>query len=239
MEYKIGICDDSPGDCSYIKALINNWANTSGNQVIISAFPSAEAFLFDYAENTTHDILLLDIEMKAINGIELAKQIRQDNETVQIIFVTGYPDYIAEGYEVSALHYLMKPVGGDRLSEVLNRAVKNLSRQSRRINLTADGQTIRIPEDEIMSIEIFDHLLEIQTTKEHISVKMPISRIENDLSGSFTRCHRGCIVNMRYIRKITKTDVILDSGKTFPLSRRLYGEVNRAMLNYMKGGRPE
>lgn len=71
---------------------------------------SAEAFWFQYEEEKDYEILLLDIEMEQMNGIELATKLRTDDETIQIIFITGYPDYIAQGYEVAALHYLMKPV---------------------------------------------------------------------------------------------------------------------------------
>ena len=77
-------------------------------------FPSAESFLFDYAEQKNYDFLLLDIEMPSMNGVELAQKIRQENNAVQIIFITGYSDFMAEGYEVSALHYLMKPVSFQR-----------------------------------------------------------------------------------------------------------------------------
>ena len=236
MEYNISICDDSAGDCRYVAALVRNWATASENKVSITVYPSAEAFLFDYAENRACDMLLLDIEMKRINGIELAKDIRRDNEVIQIIFITGYPDFILEGYEVSALHYLIKPVAQDKLSAVLYRAQKNLSKRSRIISFSVDGQNVFVPVDEIVSVEIFDHLLEIQTRANRFTVKMPLSEIENELTGDFVRCHRGCIVNLRYINKITKTDVILDSEKALPLSRRLYAEVNRAMMKYIKDG---
>jgi hypothetical protein len=72
----------------------------------VQAFESAEAFLFSYAEDKDYDILLLDIQMKNMSGIDLAREIRKDNEMLQIIFITGLTDYIAEGYDVSALHYL-------------------------------------------------------------------------------------------------------------------------------------
>ena len=76
--------------------------------------------MFRYAEDKEWDILLLDIEMGAMDGVSLAKKIRQENETVQILFVTGFADYISEGYEVAALHYLMKPVKQEKLFAVFH-----------------------------------------------------------------------------------------------------------------------
>lgn len=122
MTYKIAICDDMEQDAQYIAAAVKKWAEQANVYADIHAFRSAEGFLFDYAAHKDYDILLLDIEMPSINGVELAKRVRRENEAVQIIFITGFPDFMAEGYEVSALHYLLKPVSFDKLSKVLNRA---------------------------------------------------------------------------------------------------------------------
>lgn len=69
-------------------------------------FESAQAFLFHYEEHKDYDVLLLDIEMPGMDGMSMARAIRRENEAVQIVFITGYSDYIAEGYDVAAgVHY--------------------------------------------------------------------------------------------------------------------------------------
>ena len=127
-DYKIAICDDTETDRNYIKDLVTHWAHISKQQADIHLFSSAEEFLFEYEEDKGYQILLLDIEMGKMDGVTMAKKLRETNDSTQIIFVTGYSDYIAEGYEVSALHYLMKPVKEDKLFRVLDRAVKKLSK---------------------------------------------------------------------------------------------------------------
>ena len=122
MTYKIAVCDDSAGDREYITALARQWAERSGHLLELSQFVSAENFLFEYSGKSDYDILLLDIEMGEMDGVELAKRLRRENEILQIVFVTGYDHYISEGYEVAALHYLMKPVKEDKLLAVLDRA---------------------------------------------------------------------------------------------------------------------
>ena len=119
MAYRVAIVDDSNIDAEYVQSIVNAWARERQAGVQTQRFASAENFLFHYAEDKEWDILLLDIEMGAMDGISLAKRIRQDNETVQIVFVTGFGDYISEGYEVSALHYLMKPVKQEKLFAVI------------------------------------------------------------------------------------------------------------------------
>lgn len=126
MRYKIAVCDDSAADRQYILNMAERWAVSAGHAVHIDTFPSAENFLFHYAGESDYDILLLDIEMGAMDGVSMAKRLRRDNDTVQIIFITGYSDYISEGYEVAALHYLMKPVREEKLCSVLDRAAEKL-----------------------------------------------------------------------------------------------------------------
>lgn len=115
MHYKIAVCEDSAADQSYIQRLVQHWAADMEHTVQTVLFDSAENFLFHYAAHKDYDILLLDIEMGSMDGVALAKQLRQNDAVIQIIFITGYPDFIAEGYEVGAVHYLLKPVSGKSL----------------------------------------------------------------------------------------------------------------------------
>lgn len=235
MNYKIAICDDESAAQKYLSSLVDYWAHLSDNTAAISIFESAEAFLFDYTEKKDYNILLLDIEMGKLNGVELARQIRADNKSVQIVFITGYPDFIAEGYEVSALHYLIKPVSGKKLSEVLNRAVANLDKTDRAVLFNVGGETVRVAVDKIMFAEAFSHLVEINTTNNSFEVRMPISEVGKLLGEGFVRCHRSYITGLIHISRITKTDVILDNGKQIPLARGAYSEVNQAFISFYKG----
>lgn len=134
MTYNIAICDDSAADREWIASLTQVWAEQTDAAVRLAEFTSAENFLFRAQDEDPFDILLLDIEMGAMDGVTLAKKIRQNNDTIQIVFITGYSDYIAEGYEVSALHYLMKPVKPEKLFSVLNRAVEKLRKNEKVLN---------------------------------------------------------------------------------------------------------
>ena len=154
MELRIAVCDDAEEDRTYVSGLVKDWAVQAGHQAEITAFSSAESFLFRYAEDKNWDILLLDIEMGAMDGVSLAKRVRKDNEAVQIVFVTGYSDYIAEGYEVAALHYLMKPVSGEKLFAVLNRALEKRKREERCLNLELGGEMVRIPFYDIRYLDV-------------------------------------------------------------------------------------
>lgn len=99
--------------------------------------------------------------MAQINGIELAKKIRTDNENIQIIFITGFPEFIAEGYEVMALHYLMKPVSEEKLFTVLDRALKTISQSEKTIIFPIDGEMVLVRICDIIYAESFAHNIEI------------------------------------------------------------------------------
>lgn len=96
----IAVCDDESVEIEYLTQLTRQWAKLTETAVNISGFASAEAFLFEYEENKDFDILLLDIQMNAMDGIELAEKIRENNSSVQIVFITGFPDHISRGYDV-------------------------------------------------------------------------------------------------------------------------------------------
>ena len=97
MGYLFAICDDDAQYARYIGQLAAQWGQRTGTPVETERFPSAEAFLFRYEERRDFDVLLLDVEMTGMEGVELARTVRQANEDVQIVFITGYTDYIAEG----------------------------------------------------------------------------------------------------------------------------------------------
>ncbi len=229
--YQIAICDDCEEDRNYIDRLVQKWAAADGGGITaqIRLFSSAEEFLFDYDEKKDYDILLLDIEMGLMDGVSMAKQLRKENDRVQIVFITGYSDYIAEGYEVEALHYLMKPVSEEKLFSVLDRAVQKLSLNEKAITAeTSDGMSI-IPVYQIRYIDVRANYITIHAGKEY-TIKKTLSDIETELDNRFYRVGRSAIVNLTCITKVTKTDIVLKNGEMVPLPRGAYEKINRAII---------
>ncbi|MCL2159756.1 MAG: LytTR family transcriptional regulator, partial [Oscillospiraceae bacterium] len=125
-----------------------------------------------------------------------------------------------------------------KFCEVLDRAQKSLTQSGgSALFLQTDEGNVRIASDEIVYVESFDHFLEINALSKKHTVKMPLYELESTLGGSFVRSHRCYIVNLKYVKKITKTEITLDSNEVVPLSRRLYTEANRAMAKYIKEGK--
>ena len=206
-----------------------------GDTMIRIGICDDEQFKMMREESAPHDIMLLDIQMGGQDGVSLARELRAHSESMVIIFVTGMADFIHEGYDVSALHYLMKPVDEEKLFAVLSRAAKQVAKTEQFLLLPVDGETLRVLIGDIMYIESFAHCIEIGLTSDIITVKMPAYKLEQQLSEGFVRCHRSYLVGMKHINKITKADIVLDNGKAIPLSRRMYGAVNEAFMGYLAG----
>ena len=229
MEYKIAICDDEQKDRDFVAALSRRWAEQRGNTVELTEFSSAEQFLFCYGEQSDYDILLLDIEMGQMDGVQLAKQLRQKNETIQIVFVTGYSDYISEGYEVAALHYLMKPVREEKFFSVLDRAADKLRKNERPLTLECAGEVVRVPLYQIRYVDVQHNYATIHAKADY-TVKKTLAEIEKSLDDRFYRVGRSAIVNLSCIARVTRSDIFLNEGDRIPLPRGAYEGVNRAII---------
>ena len=231
MAYRVAIVDDSTTDAEFVHGILNSWADIRQANIQTEVFPSAEAFLFRYAEDKDWDILLLDIEMGAMDGVTMAKRVRQDNEAVQIVFITGYSDYIAEGYEVAALHYLMKPVNREKLLTVLDRAMEKRKQEERCLNLEAYGEMVRIPFYEIRYLDVHQNYVTVHAKAEY-TVKRTLGDFEKELDDRFCRVGRAMILNLKYIQRVTKTEVRLSDGTVLPLPRGAYEPLNRAIIQH-------
>lgn len=230
MKYKIAICDDSDADRRYIVDMVRSWASAAGHEVQIDGFPSAESFLFRYAGESDYDILLLDIEMGAMDGVTMAKELRKSNDTVQIIFITGYSDYISEGYEVAALHYLMKPVNEEKLCLVLDRAAEKLAKNERVLNFEVSGEMVRVPIYQIRYADVLGNYVTVHALTD-VTVKMTLGELEKQLDERFYRVGRSALVNLTQISRVTRAEIRLNDGTAIPLPRGAYEGVNRAIIN--------
>ena len=231
MAYRVAIVDDSVKDAEFVHGILNSWAERRQANIQAEVFPSAEAFLFRYAEDKDWDILLLDIEMGAMDGVTMAKRVRQDNEAVQIVFITGYSDYIAEGYEVAALHYLMKPVNREKLLAVLDRALEKRKQEERCLNLELSGEMVRLPFYEIRYLDVRQNYVTVHAKTDY-TVKRTLGDFEKELDDRFCRVGRAMILNLKYIQRVTKTEVRLSDGTVLPLPRGAYEPLNRAIISH-------
>lgn len=232
----IAICDDENIQVELLHKYVKNWADKNNLKVKVESFYSAEAFEFNWSMDKKYDILLLDIQMEGIDGIELAKRIRKKDNYLNIIFITAISDYIGEGYDLDAINYLIKPIKEEKLYECLNRSLEKISLEEKAILLESDGEIIRLKQDDIVYIEAFSHYIDLYTKDCKYTSRINIGAIEKELEkNSFIRCHRSYLVGLKHIRKIGKDNLELDNGDIVPVSRRQMKNTHRAFIEYYKG----
>lgn len=182
------------------------------------------------------DILLLDIEMPGIDGMALARKIREINKEILIIFVTRMAQYAMAGYEVSALDYILKPVNYNAFSMKMRRAVDLINMRRPRYVTAADKNSVhKILVESIIYVEVQGHTIYYHMSGDTVSStgSRTISSLEKELQPwGLVRCNQCYLVNMRYVRSVEKDKVILTDGESLRMSRSRKKAFMQALLQY-------
>ena len=207
--------EDDLRDAEYLSSLVREWAEEREEELTL---------------------LFLDVEMPGMDGVELAKRVREGNREVKIIFVTGYSDYILEGYDVAALHYLMKPVAKEKLFQVLDRACREIAEDDRALYLRERDGITRIPLREIVYAEVFHNDVTIHAREIHRK-RMTLGDLEKELSpeAGFFRIGRSYLLNLAFVSRTARSEVTLTDGTRLPLPRGQYELLNRAIIERGRG----
>jgi len=232
---RIAICDDEKEQIQGNISLIKKWANKRGIEINIDTFISSEEFLFRWSEGHPYDLAILDIKMKMMSGIELARIIRKRNDDLQILFITGATEHVLEGYDVSALNYLIKPFMPDHFSKCLDKAYELFKeKEAGTLLIPQKGWLMSMSFSEILYMEIRGHYFEIFTTssgKFRMKKQMDemLSLLDDYL---FIRCHRSFIVNITHVSSLARQGIKLKSGQDVPLSTPYVQSVTRMFIEY-------
>lgn len=209
-------------------------------------FASGEELL---AARKQFEIVFLDIRMDGLDGMETAKKLRERSkdglqEKTVLIFVTGIREYALEAFDVAAFHYLLKPVEEKKLSEVLERAVREVEkrkgcRQGQLVFKTRN-RSVTLQPEQILYLENRGRKLVIHTAgtagDKAIEIYAAMGGLEEQLGGSFYRCHRGYLVNMAYISEYDSESITLSNGETVYLAKGRYHGFVKAYMYYLKNG---
>lgn len=237
---KIAICEDCAVQQRNLQAMVKRWSADRGREAESFVYETAEAFWFAWSDRMDFDVLLLDIDLGRgrMNGMELARQIRTRDLRLEILFITGFSQYMAEGYDVRAIHFLVKPVEQKRLWEILDRA-SGRDKPEESIVLEGKEQTLCLALSDLLYAEAFSHTTVIASKDGHqIELAQDLKELEQKLpEKQFVRCHRSYLVNLRQIERITKQEVFLTNGRVLPVSRRREKELLAAFLAYHRGRR--
>ncbi len=228
---RIAIVDDEKIICEQIKDFIQK---EHGDCQIDSYF-SGQTFL---EAGKRFDLVFLDIQMEGMDGMDTARALRKTQPEAVLIFVTGSKEYVFEAFDVSAFHYLLKPLEETKFKEVLARALLESQRckTGRQERLFIRTKNLTIDQKDILYIESRGKKVDIHTLKETFSIYGAMNELETQLSKSFYRCHRGYLVNMAYITEYGADSITLTGGARVYLTKKKHGEFVKAYMWYLQNG---
>ena len=216
---RIAIVEDDPACRSQLQGYLHYYETEHGVAFQISVFENGHDIAYRYSAD--YDIILMDIELGAVSGMDAAEIIRSMDKDVIIIFITNSPHYAIRGYSVEALDYVLKPVSYFAFSERLSRAVQRLDRRKReyiRIQISR-GRVKKIGLSDVFYIEVQEHTLIYHTTDGDLSASGSMRELETQLRGKgFFRCNKGYLVNLQHVDGIRGENALVH-GDSVQISR--------------------
>lgn len=229
---RIAICDDETRGRERIRTLLDN--EFSGAQT--SEFDSGTKLIEAVKGGYQPDIVLLDIAMEGMNGMETAKRLRSLSDVI-LIFVTGIKEQVFQAFDVGAFHYLVKPVDQGKLKSVLERAVKEVEKKAgtpKFLLVKTAGEHRRVPVGDILYAENSGRKVILHTRTEKIEYYERMNHLEELLGESFYRCHRGYLVALAAVSGYDNTSITLESGEKIYLSKQKYAEFAKRCCAYLQ-----
>ncbi len=228
----IAMVEDEAGYADQLKGYLETFATEYGEEFEISHFTDGDEILVGY--NGGFDIILMDIQMKLMDGMTAAEEIRKLDPEVVIIFITNMAQYAIRGYAVDALDYVLKPVSYFALSQRLERAIDRMKRRTASyMNITIKGGTQKLDISKIYYIESYNHNLIFHTKNGEYTSAGTIKDAEEILAQhGFYRGNKGYIINLKYVDGMREGCAMV-GGEPLLISRARKSGFMKALTNYI------
>ena len=232
---KIGICDDEACFIERTRDLLEQWGQQNNIAMTVLQFSNGDD-LIQAQQTVCMDLILLDVIMPLLNGMDTARELRAKNQKVPIIFLTSSRDFAVDSYDVRAFHYLIKPVADSAFFKVMDDFYASLDKKKETFfaRIAGGGCNITLEDAELLEAQNKEVVVYLSN-----GTQIEIRELFSECADIFTpdkgffRCHRSYIVNMRYIEQFTKTQIITKSGIAIPVSRSNYVAFKETYFAYM------
>lgn len=225
---RIAICDDCTDDIDALKSVLTDYAEKNHKMWQIDTYCDGRGFL-DNSMDT--DLVLLDIEMSEINGIETGRQAKSINPELRIIMFTGAEGYGEEIFDIGAIDYISKPLNSER---VINSVLKVESLMIGNDYIAANRNWIscNVRQKDIQYIKAYNGYVFLICGSRRYRVDKSLKDIEKELDQRiFLRIHKSVIVNMLHVKYLSKTGFCIGDIE-LEISRRRHGEVEKAWIEF-------
>lgn len=236
---RVAICDDDMREQRQFEEALRGWDPAQSAE----KFFNGSSFLKAAQEQPHFDIVFLDIYMPGENGIDIAGRLREISPETGIVFVTVSREHAVEAFSLYAMHYLIKPVTAEGISEAFERLADTRLERRERITLTAGTDRHTVFLDQICVIESDNHMVTLTLADgTRLRIRMPFGELEKKMNKRFLRINRGIAVNMDYIAQMGKDTCVMLDGMQLPIAirhsvaiRAVYDEYVFDQLSRRKG----
>ncbi len=232
---KIAICDDDSRYLLQVASLLESYRNDRKTWLSYVSFLNATELLASMCSRD-YDVLLLDMLMPGINGMQAAREIRQKNSSIQIIFLTSSPEFAVESYSVRAHYYLLKPVSEEKLYPILDRLLDDVKKPEDALCIKTHSSVFSLPYGKIEYIEVsskklYFYLVDGGTQE----VAGSLANFEQTLlkRPGFIKVHRSYLVNLQWVKELRHGELVTASGRLVPVSRAAYPQVRTAYTQFL------
>lgn len=231
---RIAIVEDDPADLARLTQCLQQYEQEQGEHFSVKSFSNPSDFLNAYQSGC--DLVFLDIELPVFNGVEVARQLREIDCVVTLVFITNMEQYAVNGYEVDALDFVVKPINYYRFSSMLRKALRIIARRGEKeVIVQSSGAITRLRASQIHYVEIRDHLLIYHTDNGRVESWGRLSDVEAELADHhFARCSSSHLVNLRHVISVSGNDVDV-AGTRLPVSQRRKKAFCTCVTKYFSG----
>ncbi len=233
----IAVCDDNS---IFVDEIVSIIVNTYGSEHTVFPFTNPQALIShieDYSENCDCiDIVITDIAMPGLDGVNMAKELKPFFPRLQFIFVTNYTEYIQEVFAVEPIHYILKPINKSKLQEAIDRAIEKTEASNRNaIFISSKNKMLRIRYDETKYVESDRRTIIVHELRRNTDILMKLDDFQKNVPPFFIRVHKSYLVNMNMIRSISNNRVELLTGETIPVAKAKYPTIKKEIIDYFSG----
>lgn len=215
----IAVCDDQPGDRARLAGMLRAILEERHLAAQLREYPSGETLLAAL-DGGVFSVCFLDIYMEGISGVATARHIRRRRLPAAIVFTTTSPDHMADGFEVGAVHYLVKPFTREAVETALERCLYLAGEAERFIEVTVEREPRRVLLSDLRYAEVRNNACTLFLADGALVVYLSLEELSNLLDDPrFLRCQRSFLVNLDYVAELRGNDFLLADGARVPVSR--------------------